>query len=101
MDYLLFFIGVALILAIIFTEGALREKKNKRIYRQWLKDSFGTKNKEALSTDAIEKISMYHESVKGEEGDRFFIDDITWHDLAMDDIFSEMDTCCSVLVQTV
>ena len=97
MDYIIFIICVAAIVLIIFLEGAMREKKNRLIYRNRLKDEFGSANSEALSPDTIENISLYHEGRAAREPDRFYIDDITWHDLSMDDIFSAMDTCSSIL----
>ena len=97
MDYLLFIICAFAIVLIIFIEGAMREKKNRHIYRNWLKESFGKANKEALSAEAIGNISLYHEAQALKDPDRFYIDAITWHDLSMDDIFSDMDTCSSIL----
>ena len=97
MDYLPFIICCVAIVIVIFADGARREKKNRRIYRQFLKDSFGSRNEEALPADAIENISLYHKSVKDEHPDRFYIDDITWQDLSMDDIFTGMDRCSCAL----
>ena len=97
MEYLLFIICIVVLITIIFLDGARRDKKNKSIYRQFLKDSFGKRNEEALSGEAIEHISLYHKSVREEAPDRFYIDDITWHDLSMDDIFTAMDRCSCAL----
>ena len=97
MEYLLFIICIVVLITVIFLDGARRDKKNKSIYRQFLKDSFGKKNEEPLSGEAIGHISLYHKSVRDEAPDRFYIDDITWHDLSMDDIFTAMDRCSCAL----
>lgn len=97
MDYLLFIICIVGLVLIIFWDGTRRDKKNKRIYRQFLKDSYGSKNDEPLTQEAIDYISLYHKSVKDETPDKFCIDDITWHDLSMDDIFTAMDRCSCAL----
>lgn len=97
MDYVIFLICCFAVVLLVFIEGTLRERKNKRIYREWLKDSFGKKNEDALGADEIEKISLYHESMVEKEPDRFCIDRITWNDLAMDDVFSQMDKCSSTI----
>ncbi len=97
MGYATFIIVCVLIVAVIFIEGAVRDKRGRLAYRQQLKDTFGKEKTDELSRDAIDKISLYHKSVKSEATGRFCIDDITWNDLSMDEVFSKMDTCLSVM----
>ena len=93
------FIGIILIcfliVAVIFIQGSMHDKKLKRMYRDYLKDSYGKRNNDRISGDEIENIGLYHKQ-KAEEGGSF-IDEITWNDLGMDDIFRQMDTCACAL----
>lgn len=95
------YLGVVLIflilVTIVFVTGSIREKNQKKIRLNWLRDSYGTQNKDQLTQDEIMHISLYHSKVESLKQDRFHIDEITWNDLGMDDIFVKMDTCLSAV----
>ena len=95
MEYMGFVLIFLAIVILIFVEGSIREKKQGEKYRKWLRESYGVPNSEPLSHDEIKNISLYHKRTASGDQDRFFVDDITWNDLDMDDIFVRMDTCLS------
>lgn len=95
------YLGIVLIFAIlviaVFAAGSMRERNQRKIRLAWLKESYGVQNNDKLSADEINHISLYHEGIASRDHDRCYIDDITWNDLGMDDIFVKMDTCCSAV----
>ncbi|MCR5508676.1 MAG: hypothetical protein K6F34_08305 [Lachnospiraceae bacterium] len=95
MEYMIFIAIVAVFLAVVFTEGVIRNKNEKQRYRKYLEDSYGKASDISLSADEIERIGRYDRSIA--DGTGFHIDDITWNDLSMDDIFTAMDTCSCML----
>lgn len=97
MEYLWFILICLALVIAIFTEGSLREKKNRKAYREYLKESYGKKSSIELSEDDIKNIALYHRKKAEEEKGTFFIDDITWNDLGMDDVFRQMNTCACAL----
>ena len=97
MGYLGFILACLALVLVIFIDGSARDKKNRRVYREYLKESFGKKSTGELSADDIENISLYHRRKAENPRGSFLIDDITWNDLGMDDIFRQMNTCACAL----
>ena len=97
MQYMGVVIIVAILVIAVFATGSVRDRKQRKIRLEWLKESYGTQNSDMLSKDEISHISLYHLHIASDAKERFFIDDITWNDLGMDDIFVKMDTCCSAV----
>jgi len=92
--------GFIVILAIaigIFTLMSTRVQQKQRILRQ-IKSQFGEKPKER--EDSIYKIASYHEEMK-KMSNGFLIDDITWNDLDMDDIFWRINNTRSYIGEQV
>lgn len=97
MEYMGIVLAVVVVVIVIFVQGGISEKKQKEIFLKWLKESYGSQNSAKLSQDELRNISLYHEKKASVSDDTFYIDDITWHDLGMDDIFLKMDTCMSAV----
>ena len=97
MGYWGFVLILLAIVTIIFIEGSIREKKQREEYRKWLRENYGVPNSNPLSHDDIKNISLYHKRSASGDQHRFYVDDITWNDLDMDDIFTRMDTCLSAI----
>ena len=95
MGYWTFIIVVVAIVLFIFFEGSIRSRKLKEQYRQKLLDDYGKQNTEELGADDVKRIGLYHIRYAKNDPPVFCIDDITWNDLAMDDIFTSIDTCSS------
>lgn len=97
MQYMGILLIVVILVTAVFVSGSIREKKQKKIRLDRLRDSYGKQNDNTLTHDEIGHISMYHRDYASNTQDRFFVDDITWNDLGMDDIFVKMDTCMSAV----
>ena len=62
MQYMGVVLVVAIIVIIVFLTGSAREKQQKKIRLNWLRESYGTQNDQSLTRDEIDHISMYHKS---------------------------------------
>ncbi len=97
MQYLIFVAICLVFILIVFIEGMIRERKQKKQYREWLVTSWGKKNSQAISADEIKNIARYSRVAANRNKSEFYVDDITWHDLSFNDIFTAMDTCSCIL----
>lgn len=107
------FVGflAAFILAALIL-GVRERKRTKSKLVQRLRAEFGKPSAKKTSPERFAQIPQYylHQLRGGKEGiqlperqyqepefqkHRFFIDDITWNDLDMDRVFSQIDTTCS------
>ena len=89
MEYIVFALMIFAFLALIMLKGFLDERKRKKEFIRWLRNNYGTLPKrEEYSQEELEKISHYFKAHK--TGD-FQIDDITWNDLNMDNIFKQLN----------
>jgi DNA mismatch repair ATPase MutS len=83
-------IGIILIVAALVM---LRDKKNHRIwFLRQLKKMWGSTTEREYSMEELESIASY---TRNHQNGRFMIDDITWNDLNMDQIFVVMNTTVS------
>lgn len=87
MEYLSFLIIVLILILIFFISGTLNEKKLYRQYKEKLVREYGTENKREWKTEEYHHIDGYFKKHKNE----YYLDDITWNDLNMDEIFMQMD----------
>lgn len=79
---LIFFCAVLIFLAVQF---AWNQKKNKAQFLQSAKERFGRLPEREYAVDELERISHYFKNYR-EKAD-FYLDDLTWNDLGMEDIF--------------
>lgn len=84
MQYLLFFI---LIIVLLLLLDKWLNRNAKRDFLESINKNFGTRSSEHISDEEFAKIRYYFDNTKGE----YDIDDITWHDLDMDKIYSIMN----------
>lgn len=91
MTYVGFFLAVCVLLFVqsVISDRRRLERLQRRIREQW-----GKIPKREYSLEEFEKISHYYERRKGT---RFSIDDITWNDMGMDDIFLLLNTADSAI----
>ena len=87
MEYLGFGIIALILILIFFISGAMNEKKMFRQYKQKLIKEYGLENKREWKTEEYRHIDGYFKKHKKE----YYLDEITWNDLNMDDIFKQMD----------
>jgi len=87
MEYLGFGIIALILILIFFISGTMNEKKMFRQYKQKLVKEYGLENKREWKTEEYRHIDGYFKKHKQE----YYLDEITWNDLNMDDIFKQMD----------
>lgn len=81
-------IAAILIIAILFWLKAVFDQKNYKDKIQFLlKQEWGMETRDEYDDKIFRNIRFYHEQKKGEAD----IDDITWNDLEMDQIFRKMN----------
>ncbi len=87
-----YFLAVIVIICMLFIVSTLRDnaKIKRRIERQW-----GKKSDKKYSKGEINDISKYFRNISEHEKKKFFIDDTTWSDPDMDEIFKNLDTTYS------
>ncbi|MFC0903140.1 DNA mismatch repair protein MutS [Clostridium sp. MT-14] len=87
--YLLVVVTIIAVVSIISILKNNAEIK-KRIEEQW-----GKKSDKKYNRQEINDISGYFRNINLYEKNSFFVDDITWNDLEMNEIFKDMDTTSS------
>lgn len=87
MEFVGFIIVAAIFISIFFISGIVNEKKSKRLYIENLLKKYGTENKREYKPEEFQNISAYYRHHRTD----FSIDDITWNDLNMDDVFRQMN----------
>ena len=85
MEYLVL---VAVVVLFLAGKGFYDKKKYKERIRRMLREDFGTVSEEEYSEEKLKSLQSYFRAVKR---DTYDIDDITWNDLNMDDIYKQMD----------
>ena len=86
----LIFVGIAVAMGfMIVTEN----RRQQASFLQRLKKSWGKKPGRTMSAEEFASVGALARA--GMESDRFTVDDITWHDLGMDDIFRLLDAAVS------
>ena len=86
MMYLAFFLAVAVILLVQYI---LFKRRQYRTMCRKVREQWGKIPDREYSLEEFEKISHYFKNKKGKDG---VLDDITWNDMGMDDIFLLMNT---------
>ena len=78
-----FIIAGAVFLFFVYQSVTFRKNERMKLLNK-IKRNWGSVPDREYEYDEFQKITKYYQSVVGSE---FHIDDITWNDLAMDDIF--------------
>ena len=79
----------AIILLVFFISGMLNERGIQKQYREKLQSEYGFSNKREYSKEGFANLDGYFRHHRDETA----IDDITWNDLNMDDIYRQMNYC--------
>ncbi len=89
MEYIVFAWVLFGVIALIMLKGFWDEKKKKKEFVLWLWNHYGDLPKrDGYQEGEMKKISRYF---RVHEGTGFHIDDITWNDLNMDEVFQRMN----------
>lgn len=78
---------VASCLLVFFISGMYNERKEQQRYKEKLQREYGFLNKREYSPEGFANLDGYYRHHKSEDS----VDDITWNDLNMDDIFMQMN----------
>ena len=82
------FIAIAAVIVLVFfISGMYNERKEKQRYKEKLQREYGFLNKREYSPEGFANLDGYYRHHKSEDS----LDDITWNDLNMDDIFMQMN----------
>lgn len=87
MEYLVFAAALFLILVLLMLKGYVDHKNDEKRFIRRLHEEYGILPEREYKADQFENISHYFR--KHQEG--FCIDDITWNDLNMDELFINMN----------
>lgn len=87
MEYLVLTAALLIFLLVVFVREAYQARKRRERFRQSLYDNFGKLPTREYTLENSAHISGYYQRHQ-EEGQ---LDDITWNDLSMDDVFKRMN----------
>jgi DNA mismatch repair ATPase MutS len=73
-----------------------RAKHNKKL-KEKIEEGWGKEPGEKYKNEELQSISSYYINLKGIKKESFFIDDITWNDLDMDNIFKRINNTQSTV----
>ena len=89
------YVGFFLVVCVfLFIQSALAERRRRERLKEKIREQWGKIPNREYTLEEFEKISHYYERRKG---DRFSIDDITWNDLGMDEVFLLLNTADSAV----
>lgn len=91
MEYLV--IG-AVVLLFLVGKGIYDKKRYRQRVRQMLQDSFGTVSDEEYTPEKLKSLQSYYRAVKR---DAYDVDDITWNDLELDEVYLVMNQTVSAM----
>ena len=86
MEYIIFVASMLIFILILMIKGYLDYQREQKDFIRQLYDDYGTLPPREYKPEQYDNISRYFE--KHRKG--FFIDDITWNDLGMDEVFKKM-----------
>ena len=87
MEYVIFFAAIALFLLVIFIKGAWDSRRATKRFIRKLYEDYGKRPEREYKVERFLRIDSYYQK-HFQEGQ---IDDITWNDLNMDEIFKRMN----------
>lgn len=91
MEYLVLFV---LVILLLVWKGFYDEKKYKERVRRGLREDFGTVSDEEYTAEKMRALQSYYRAVSR---DSYDIDDITWNDLELDELFMVMNRTVSAM----
>ena len=87
MEILIFLVLIFAVFLYVMIRGAMEEKNQKKKYREQMKTLYGSFQDRVYGAEEINKIARYYFH-RQKEND---IDEITWNDLSMDNIFARVN----------
>lgn len=87
MAYIIFFAAIALFLLFVFLKGVYDDRRQQKRFIRHLYDDYGKRPDREYKAERYTRIGSYYRKHPAEGQ----IDDITWNDLNMDEIFKQMN----------
>ncbi|MBR1931089.1 MAG: hypothetical protein IJ833_06400 [Lachnospiraceae bacterium] len=87
MEYLVFGLTLVGLILIVFIREAYLGKKREKEFVRSLYEDYGKEPKRELTSERLKKVGSYYQRHL-EPGQ---VDDITWNDLSMDEVFKQMN----------
>lgn len=87
MEYLILFLALLLAGGLVFAKGLWDARKQSAWQKKKMREAFGQKADREYADGEFGGIPRYFEKHQGS----FFLDDITWNDLDMDEVFRQMN----------
>lgn len=87
MEYVIFAAAMAALLFVIFAKGMWDERGGKKALKEQLKRAYGAVPQKEYKPERFQRLTGYYVA-HPKEGQ---LDDITWNDLNMDEIFRRMN----------
>ncbi|MDE6620995.1 MAG: hypothetical protein K2K74_11020, partial [Lachnospiraceae bacterium] len=91
MEVIILFIILFAVFVYVMIRGAVEEKNRKKKYRRQLKELYGSFPDRVYSSEELDRISRYYWHKREKNNNENDIDEITWNDLSMDNIFARMN----------
>lgn len=91
MEYLIFAAAMVCFIVLMMLKGFFDYKKSEKRFIQKLYEEYGKLPQKEYKPEQFESISHYF--LKHKKG--YYVDDITWNDLNMDEIFKQLNTTYS------
>lgn len=87
MENLIFCASIVVFFAFVFVQGKVSEQKSSKWMKERMRLLYGGKPTKEMKIERFAKVPSYYLHHK-KEGQ---IDDITWHDLSMDEVYRRLD----------
>ncbi len=87
MDFLVFFLAFGVFVLFVFVQGYFTDRKNQKYFTTKLREMRGKAPDKEYKIERFIRIPGYYEK----HPEDYQIDDITWNDLSMDDVFRRMN----------
>lgn len=96
MEVIITFLAIFAVFLYVMIRNSIEEKNRYKAYRNDMQKLYGSCMDKEYSEENMEKISRYYMHLKCDnESLSNEIDDITWNDLSMDDIYANINYCQS------
>lgn len=87
MEFVIFAGVLLLFFLFMIVQEILQVKKQERLFERFLRENYGKEKPKEYSLERFARLNSYLERHKEEKQ----LDDITWNDLGMDDVFRRID----------
>ena len=91
MEYIIFVVAIAALLVLLFVKELYDAHKEKKTFIHHLRNHHGELKVKDYRPEHFSSIARYYEKHPEEEQ----VDDITWNDLGMDDVFKKINQTSS------